>query len=495
LVAIATLGIAVGTAACAPPPTDPGDRSLSIGVPGALDVNWNPLEFGSSYWPTTQAVYDRLFMLDPVAEEYVPALAKEFELSEDGRTFSLTLRDDVDFVDGVHMNAENIAEYFTTLAGNEGTIYYYDAKKYGLVFTATGEYTLELTSELAIRDDVRFPLLANLSTTVVTSPEALKTPEVFAEGPVGSGPYLIKSQRPETITFERNPDYWNPDAYYYDEVTVTAFEDRIAAFNALKAGQIDATQIDLGMAADAEASGFDLTTKRLGFASIFFADRDGSIVPALGDVRVRQAISLALDREAINEAIQGGYGAVGTQPFIEEQVQYVEGGDEAYDLERAKDLMAEAGYADGFDLTIPTSSVTGVDDYRPVLQQSLSEIGIRVTYELEEQAFAGLADGTYALAIGYAGFSWGWQAWPEIWAGGYDDARVEALFDTADNTTSREEYEEALTEIGRIFLDEQWFAVFAQPYQIYATNDSVDIVRLDVSPLDDPGLLDYVPTN
>jgi peptide/nickel transport system substrate-binding protein len=488
---VAAAGLLLGTAACAPP-AEPGTRSISIGIGGELDVNWNPLAAAWSVSPTLQAVYDGLFLFDPATREYIPWLAEEFELSDDGLTLSLVLRDDVDFVDGVHMDAEGVAEYFTTLLASDGYAFGFDVDKFGLQFTPTAEYTLDITSVLPIRDDILFTFWGNLSQTPVASPESLKTPEVFAEGPVGSGPYVIKKQRFDTITFERNPDYWNPEAFDFDEVTVTAFADRIAAFNALKAGQIDVTAIDISMAADAEASGFDLTFSRQAFVGLYIADRDGSQVPALADVRVRQAMSMALDREAINEAINNGYGAVGTEPFTEDQIGYVEEAEDRndYDLEDAKELMAEAGYADGFDLTIPTPAyLSGAEPYFPIIQQSFSEIGIRVTYEPSQDLFRDMADGKYAVAPSGGPFSWVWSLLPLLW-GGYNDARVEELVATMEGTLSKDEYEQTVDELGEIYVNELWFVVVAQPYEVYATNAEVDVARLDVS-TDTPILRDY----
>jgi peptide/nickel transport system substrate-binding protein len=490
----AAVGLLFGAAACAPSPADSGERSISIGLPGALDVYWNPLEGGHAESPTVQAVYDRLFVLDPVAQEYVPSLAKEFELSDDGLTMSLVLRDDVDFVDGVHMDAPGVAEYFNTVFTSGGFRYGFEVDRYGLEFEATGEYSLEMTAKLPIRDDVRFPVMAVLSGAMVASPEAVKTPEVFEDGPVGSGPYLVKSQRPDTITYERNPDYWNPDAFPFDEVTITAFVDQVAAFNALKAGQIDVTEIGLGMAVDAEASGFNLTTTRQNVAFLYIADRDGSVVPAMADVRVRQAMSMALDRDAINEALNGGFGALGTEPFTDDQILYVEEaeGRDAYDLDRARELMAEAGYADGFDLTIPDFS--NAKDYLPVIQQSFSEIGIRVTYQTEQDIWGSMQAEKYAVAPMAGGFSWSWSAFPPLF-GGHHDAHVEELIATIEGTLSKDEYEDALNELGEIFVDELWFVVIAQPYQIFATNDDVDVAYLDVTPVLGPDLRDYTPAD
>jgi peptide/nickel transport system substrate-binding protein len=490
--AVSVVGIAVGSAACAAVPESSGDRSISIGVSGDLYVNWNPLAAAVIEAPTGQAVYDSLFYLDAENERYSPSLAKEFAISDDGLTLSITLRDDVDFVDGVHMDADGVADYFTTLFTSGGYAYGYETDKYELEVVATGEYTLEFRSQLPIRKDVRLPLMAALAATAVTSPDAIATPEVFDAGPVGSGPYVIKAQGPDSITFERNPDYWNPEAYDFDEVRITAFADRVAAFNALKAGQIDVTPLDLNMGPDAEASGFELMSTRQGFIYLYVADRGGSLVPALADVRVRQAISAALDREAINEAINQGFGDVGTEPFTADQILYADDaeGRDAYDLERARDLMAEAGYADGFDLTIPMASYMGVDAYLPVVQQSLSEIGIRVTYDTIADVFGAMADGSYPVAMGWGGYSWAWSTLPPLW-GGFKDPHVDALIDTIRTSPSTDEYENALDELGEIYVDELWFVVFAQPYEIYATDDEVDVIKLNVSPLDPPGLRYY----
>jgi peptide/nickel transport system substrate-binding protein len=343
--------------------------------------NWDPTQGGvGGFYHEWQAVFDPLTIWDGETRSFEPWLAEEITMSDDRKTMTFRLRDDVKFSDGERLDAAGVQRYYESVVKSEqyaygGLIVGYDPK-----FTATDEYVLELTTSKPIyAPDFRMLLT---SATPVLSPSAVDNPERALSEPLGSGPYLLG----ETVdgveaTFTRNPDYWNPEAFPFDQIVLKTFDDPVAMLNALKSGQIDATVLELGQVADAEASGFALHEGGSGYSAIFVRDPENSTIAALRDVRVRQAIAMAFDREAIAEKLLLGHGTVSSQAFIPAQAEYIEGKDNRYpyDIDQARSLLTEAGYSDGFDVVVPAYS--GTASLEPIVESALNAIGIRVTYE------------------------------------------------------------------------------------------------------------------
>lgn len=473
-VAMAAVAL-VGLAGCGSSgASDYEETSISIGVT-SLSSEYNP---GRGYMYASlnmNGVYDSL--LHSNAEGGLdPWLASEWEQSDDRKVASFTLREDVDFVDGTHLTAKGVVSFFDTLLATED---YWGLPQlrdqYQAEFKVTGEYTFEVATALPMP----MSLISGYGAIQpIGSAEGIRDPEAISKEPVGSGPYLLGEFVPDvSLTLVRNPDYWNPEAYPFDTVKLLVFADNVAALNALKTGQIDGSEVSIANAAEAEAEGFTISAAPGRNVVLWFADRAGTIQPAIADVRVRQAINHAFDREQINETLNRGYGVVTSQPWSPVDPEYSEANDDyyTYDLDRAKELMAEAGYADGFELTIPTTTFLGIDLYGPIVQQTLSEIGITVTYDVEPDIsayFERARDGSYPVLLYNEAFV---NTVPNFVAAdgfwnylGYVDPDVEELVQEHRFGTL-EESAEASAEIADYILEEAWLAPISAPFNLYAT--------------------------
>jgi peptide/nickel transport system substrate-binding protein len=471
--------------ACSPAESDE-TRSLSVGVTSAF--------FAGQYQPTSQmlamdwtAVYETLLRFNPTEAVYEPLLATSFEFSEDRKTVVFTLRDDVDFSDGTHLTAEAAATALNGLIASltEAATWAYGT--YEAEFAATGEYELTLTSALPLSTrlgDV-FSVIMYLP---VVSPAFADDLEALAAAPAGTGPYLLDEVTPEvSATFVRNPEYWNPEAFPFDDLEIVAFADTIAGLNALKSGQVDAVNIDAAAAADAENAGLRINTGPGRMTGLWIGDRAGAIQPALADVRVREAIGLAFDREAINDSINQGFGTITNQPFLPSSPEYVEAATPEYDPERARELLAEAGYADGFDITIPSTTFLGINAWEPVVTQYLGDIGVRVTFEpfADIGAYFTAAQGdTYAVLM--------YSEDPTVAMEVYFLPRAVFAYDTYDDdewrdladtmaTGTLEESAEATSKLGELVVGQAWFTVFAAPETVWASREDV-VVTLGAGP-------------
>ena len=497
--ALVTSGALAG---CGPATDEPSadNDAISIAVT-SISSDYDPRVFGMLFGMNQQAILEPLFFWDQANNEYDPVLATDWSISDDGLTTTMNLRDDVDFVDGTHMTAETVDEYLDALLS--GGTYIFTPRivqEYGTEVNAVGEYTLEITTT----SPMAWPWFEHMSYTPIISPAVLDQTEELSKEPLGySGAYEVVSQTPDVdIVLERRDDYWNEDAYPYQTITLKIFADQVGALNALRSGQVDAAQLNAQLAVEAKSAGLSIFEGHGMERMLWISDRGGQIVPALGDVRVRQAMNFAFDKEGILESIDLGFGTASSQPYLPVQDEFVEDGEDryAFNLDTALDLMAEAGYEDGFALTIP--SYSGLADVEPIVQQALSDINIAVTFEQfpdptswREAATAGIASGKYPVILNYdypISLARDWLLPTGSWNGlGFRSPEVEGLLETI-RTGAEDEKMDASQELGEFILEEAWFVPFSKPATTWATKEGVTMVVGDVNAI--PLVQDFGPS-
>jgi peptide/nickel transport system substrate-binding protein len=407
LVALAALGLGIAGCSSTTPTDSPDTIRIGIKLSG-MSGSYDPAAMSMSGPQDTHAVYESLFESTSAIEAggFEPMLGTGYELSDDWKTLTLYLQDGVTFTDGEKFTADALKTYLDGMAANEDWWFQFFWDLNSPTLTVIDDTTLEFSSEKPMPLHFRRFIHMLFTQVPIASPSVLEDLEAAKTTPVGSGPYVIDSLTPEVgFTLSRNEEYWDPESYPFDKMEFTVFEDEIAAHNALKSGQIDAASLTVGLAQESESQGLTLNIKTIGGTTelLYVADRNGTVTPALADQRVRQAMALAFDRPAIHTALNKDYGPITSQPFVEGTPEYVEGGDDryGYDPERAKELLAEAGYADGFDLSI--LSIAGSNFPEPLIVQYLGDIGIRVTVDTKEAAdfFDAAINGTSYSVIAY----------------------------------------------------------------------------------------------
>lgn len=478
IVAAATVvGLALaGCSGGADPADDATPHVLTLGA--TVDAaSWDPAdaEFGNRI-QYLQPVYDSLLHITPELE-IEPWLATSFEYNDDATELTLELRDDVVFSDGEAFDADaakaNLEHFKTGTGQNSITLGAVES------IEVTGDYSLVLS--LTAPDPA---LLRNLALVsgMQASPAALDDPDLKTT-PVGSGPYLLDASGTTTgsqYTYTRNPDYWNAEAYPFDEIVIKPLSDLTARLNALKSGEIDAALADAKSAGEAEASGLTVNTIQGDWQGLFIVDRDGTKVPALADPRVRQAINYALDGDGILTSLRLDQGESTTQIFSPTSLAYDASLDDAYpfDPEKARELLAEAGYPDGFTITMP--EFAGFADLNAVVFQQLGDVGITVQPEpvAPDQVISALLSGQYPMFI----FSWGSSnAWQDVlklvqptapWNMYKNETpELDALIADAQATGS----EEAFQAISEYLVDEAWFAPWYVQNNVYLSTSDVTV--------------------
>ncbi len=319
---------------------------------------------GESFRVTNQGC-EGLTTFDGSTTVVVPALAESWEANEDGTVWTFHLRQGVKFHDGTDFNADAVVFNFERWRFTDNPYHfpelvfeYYEAMFNGFdddsIITdvvALDEYTVQITLSAPLA-----PILANLamSSFNISSPAAIQeygpdygTPEV---GYVCTGPYrFVEWVTDDHITLERFPDYWGEIEGNVEQIIIRVIPDNSARFAALQAGEIHAQEQgnieDIRDLPRGEGSGdiYLLTRPALNTGYLAFNYH----VQEFQDVRVRQAISLAIDRQAIVDAFVGPFGEVANNflpPMIWGHNPDVVA---EYNPESARELLAEAGYPDG----------------------------------------------------------------------------------------------------------------------------------------------------
>jgi peptide/nickel transport system substrate-binding protein len=430
--------------------------------------------------PYGQAVYDTLLKEDP-SGELIPSLATEWSYNADNTVLTLTLRDDVTFTDGTPFNADaaaqNLIRFRDGTSPNKSFLAALgDAK-------AIDETTVELT--LTAPDPALLHYLSQ-NAGMQASPASFGA-EDAKTNPIGSGPYILDTE--ETVIgtsyeYTKNPDYWDPENVHYDNLSLKVYADSTSMLNAVKGGQVNGAKLlDNTNNAEVEAAGYTLNPFELDWTGLIIFDRDGSLNPALADVKVRQALNYAIDSEAMLTAVGDGLGTPTSQIFPASSAAYDEELDDryAYDPEEAKKLLAEAGYEDGLTLEMPSTSL-GNPAVFTLIQQQLKDVGVTVNYTDTGNNF--IAD---ILAPKY-GVTWMQLQQDTDWAlinfeitpnasfnpTHYQDPTVDALVATI-GTSTGDESDAALKELNAYVVEQAWFAPWYRVESNYATDAQTNV--------------------
>ncbi|MGP1395575.1 MAG: ABC transporter substrate-binding protein [Inquilinaceae bacterium] len=399
-------------------PTGPAAADeLVIGTaaePTSLDPHYHSLVTNIAY---SRHFFDPLVAQD-ASQQLVPALAERWEAVDD-TTWLFHLRDGVTFHDGTPFTAADVV--FTM--GRAGDVP--DSPSSFRTYTgaiATIEAVDDLTVRITTADPV--PLLPNLLSLVMIVSEthgAGATTEDYNAGTalIGTGPYRLESwERGDRVVMSRYDDYWG-DAPAFETVTYRPIPNPASRVASLLAGDVDFIDVvptaDIArLRADPEIELAESVSNRLLFL-MFDSDRavtpnvtarDGSEIPnPFLDQRVRAAIDMAIDRDSIADSIFEGSalptgdlappGYFGTSPSLEEPTPY--------DLEAARALLAEAGYADGFRVVINGTMDRYINDSQVVqaVAQMLSRLGLQAEAETESRTtyFGNANDLKYSLML------------------------------------------------------------------------------------------------
>lgn len=360
-------------------------------------------------------IFEGLVGTEPGTADPAPLLAEEWEVSEDGLTYTFTLKEGVTFHDGTPFDGEAVCanferwNNFTGIQQSESLSYYWQKVNGGFATSdvesldGTGKYESceapdETTAVITMRDPLpEFISALSLPAFSMQSPTAMEEygandvggdasapvlPEYATAHPTGTGPYVFESWTPgQEVTLTANPDYWGEQGQVR-RIVFPVISEPTARRQALESGDIDGYDLVAPADVDAlEGAGFQIVNREP-FNILYLGMNQAN--PELADLKVRQAIAHAVNKESLVAQTLPEGTEVATNfvpPSVAGWSDQVETYD--YDPDRARELLAEAGKS---DLTIDFNYPTNVSrPYMPTPEQifqsisaDLQEVGITV---------------------------------------------------------------------------------------------------------------------
>jgi peptide/nickel transport system substrate-binding protein len=441
-----------------------------------------------------RATYQTLVTFpDDGVDEIIPALAESWEISEDGLTYTFTMRSDATFNDGSPVTAADAAFSINRVKNIKGNPSFLAANI--ATAEATDDTTLVLT--LATPDPATLAKLIYGAFSIVNQEQVeanggtaaadadtTDTAEEWLNGnSAGSGPYVLERwERGVETVLVRNPNYWG-EAAPTERVIIRNLAEASTQKTSLEAGDIDLA-MDLG--AD-QIVGMDSNPNLTIFTGLrntvifLIFNQDEAIGGPLANAQVQKAVRLALDYEGIR--LLSGPSSATPPSLIPLGFPAAWPADRApvRDLEGAQALLAEAGYPDGFtiDLEYPDTTLVGVNfgTFAQKVQADLAEVGITVNL-----APAALQPALERYRNGEAPFGlWLWN--PDFidvadrlsflpegkvglranWTNANSTPEIQALRDRAAVATDAAERDEVWSEIQAYWFEDSPFAAFLQP--------------------------------
>jgi peptide/nickel transport system substrate-binding protein len=459
-------------------------KTLTIGLIADIQ-SWAAAssQFGNLNLPY-QAVYDTLLSADP-SGALKPNVATKYSFDKAGTTLTLKIKQGIKYTDGTSLDAANVVKNLLAFQKGDSP----DASNIASMASATAKGKDTVVIKLKDVDPAFLNYLARNAGLLESSKEI--GAKDAKTNPVGSGPYIlnkIKSKTGSMYVLDRNPKYWNKSAYPYDTLVIKPISDGTAMVNALESGQVDAANLAAnGVIPELMSNGIKLEAHFLDWSGFSFVDRTGKLGSPLSNVKVRQAINYALDRKALVKAIGNGYGKVVEQVFSPDSPGYVPSLNNAYpyDVAKAKQLMADAGYADGFTINMPSVVAFLGEAPFTLMSDQLKAIGITVKYTEEPFAtfFPHILTPVYPMywmQLEQSPNSWQFLnflvARNAVWnPDHYGDATSDALLAKIQHTTGATQTA-ALKQLNTYITQQAWFAPFYLAQGTFAHNSGVKVV-------------------
>ena len=485
---------------------DPKTIVMAIeGEPGQLDPHTHAL------WLTYREVYlmfesfvqQDLSVKDVAIPAIIPALATSWDVSDDKKTYTFHLREGVKFHDGTPWNAEAAKfnfdrvldksfAYFSQTANSFNGWWTQDIDSYAAIDKSTFEVKLKQPNSEFLRRMAQ----GGFGSAAMLSPDALKKSgnDNFSLNPVGTGPFkFVERVVGEKIVFERNPDYWDERRKpKIDRLIIRGIPEVATRELALLTGEVDIIATPSPDSVDyIRSQGF---TVEIGPVPTIYLLWVNFRQKPLDDVKVRKALYMSIDRESLCKFLRKdqclaaysvlNFGGPGYDPNYNPM---------PYDPEKAKQLLAEAGYPDGFEIRVDWTP-GGAGDVNTVadaewIQRDWARIGVKLKIEQFEistymqQMAKGMREGTGFMQLSWGENNFSWldgaispNAMPPngFNAGYYDNPKVGELLAAARAALTESEMVAKLKEMEKVVIEEDAaFIPTHSPAGVYAMSSKV----------------------
>jgi peptide/nickel transport system substrate-binding protein len=504
---VAALSAGFGLAACGgegEEGTQAGGGTEILRLASWMTVStWDPRASSSNEVLFLANIYEPLLYANPPgsAEPFTPCLATSWEVSDDGLTWTFHLREGVKFHDGEPFNAKAVKKMIeATLKFDLGSAYmWYPVER----IATPDEYTVKITTSYpAAMDRVATAMYG----AWMFSPKAADKSTKWWDAPheAGTGPWMLESYSPnEETVLVRNPDYWGGwKDDQFQKVVIKYVDEAATQRQMLEAGEVDYADALALDSIPALEGNPDVKIIKIPSVQNYVLQFNTQRKP-LDDKLVRQALSYALPYEDIVELGANGYAVQSRGPTPEnlyphdpDLFQY------SYDLDTAKQLLAQAGYPDGgfkLKLTYP-SDEQYAPKFVPLIKEAYAKLGIDVDLQplLFEQQWA-MAKGAADKRQDLFALIW-WPGYPD----GYDslyclfhteedplwnlsywyDKSYDDMIDTAasDEPTDPDKAMELYSQAMAMVVDEAPAAFLFDPMMVYGLSPSLKLDEMALNP-------------
>jgi len=371
-------------------------------------------------WSMIKSLYSRLMDYEPGTPNPVPSLAESFEVAPDGLTYTFKLRKGVKFSNGREVVASDVkysieravdpktqgpgAGFFGAINGFEDVTGGKSTTLSGIETPDAGTVVFKLS-----RPDATFLHVLAINFASVVPKEAVEAAGGdFGKSPVGSGTFTLKEWTiGQRLVFEKNPAYYVKDMPHIDKFTVEVGQEPLVALLRLQKGEVDiagdgippAKFLEIKNSPDGAQIIVDGAQLHTGYITL------NTKMKPFDNVKVRQALNMAVNKERVAR-ILNGRATPANQPLPPLMPGYdTSFTGYAYDVAKAKALLAEAGFADGFETVLYSTNTDPQPRIAQAIQQDLAAIGVKAEIRALAQANVIAAGGTEGEA-------------PMIWSGG-----------------------------------------------------------------------------
>ena len=334
---------------------------------------------------TSQQMWDSLLWVNEEGE-LEPALAESYEISEDGTEYTFYLRDDVVFHNGEPFNADSVVLTWERAANADYEYSYYFTNADSV--EKIDDYTVKVTTPEP--DSTFLRLMADYWAMIPPRYYEEVGEEGFVEQPIGTGPFMfVEWVKGDHITMEANPNYWREGLPKVQNLIFRPIPESATRVAAIQTGEVDV----VGRLSSEEAQSLlgvpDVKVIRYPSTRIYyiaFNNLTTGLDQPTEDPLVRQAMNYAVDVDAIVDALFDGFGQRATGYVADGEMGFGVVEPFPYDPEKAKELLAEAGYPDGFemDFACPAGAYIFFEQVCEAVQGYLLDVGIETNLEIME---------------------------------------------------------------------------------------------------------------
>jgi peptide/nickel transport system substrate-binding protein len=461
------------------------DAILRVGISAPLN-SLKPVGLQQTSMTYNRAIYDSLVNVGPHGT-LLPHLATSWDVSPDGMTLTLHLRTGVTFQNGTAFNADSAVAMLKWVQDPANAM---DAT------TVLKGMTVSASDPTTVVIKMTRPAAAELLPTLVTLPIADLSSDLPKQ-PIGTGPFKVTSFTPNvSLTVTRNNDYWDKAALpRIGGIKYTVFENAASEVAAFESRAIDIlTYPPLNQVARLKDNGAGVVSSP-GTGNFYFFGNVTTSTP-WANQKVRQALSYAFDRPTFVRLQLGGLGVPTCSMWAASSASFVQDLPGCgYDLAKAKQLLVDAGYADGFTITFYTTDVRipEITSFLPVYQNALKTIGVTLDIqtispndwannftEISQNGKVGVQDNFYGWANADAFFANDYPVYGRPNLSKFSSPEYDGLIQKALDQWQTPDQQTATFKQLDIMANEQSFAIVlaTRPY-VYLVNKNVSGVVVD----------------